>query len=77
LRPRSCDCDPFADPIICPDIGYLVSDDPVAIDMASLDLVNNIKKDIFKKENNVDPIKQIKYGEEIGLGSSLYKLIEI
>ena len=74
---RSCDCDPFADPIICPDIGYLVSDDPVAIDMASLDLVNNIKKDIFKKENNVDPIKQIKYGEEIGLGSSLYKLIEI
>jgi uncharacterized Fe-S center protein len=74
---KSCDCDPFADPIICPDIGYLVSDDPVAIDMASLDLVNNIKKDIFKKENNVNPIKQIKYGEEIGLGSSSYQLIEI
>ncbi|MCK4416493.1 MAG: DUF362 domain-containing protein, partial [Thermoplasmatales archaeon] len=35
---KSCDCDPFADPIICPDIGYLVSDDPVAIDKASLDL---------------------------------------
>ena len=74
---RSCDCDPFAGPIICPDIGYLVSDDPVAIDMASLDLVNDIKKDIFIKENHVNPIKQIKYGEEIGLGSSLYQLIEI
>jgi len=74
---RSCDCDPFAGPIICPDIGYLISDDPVAIDMASIDLVNDVRKDIFEKENNVSPLKQIKYGEEIGLGSSSYKLIEI
>jgi len=74
---RSCDCDPSAGPIICPDIGYLVSDDPVAIDKASLDLINDVKKDIFEKENNVRPLKQIKYGEEIGLGSSSYQLIEI
>lgn len=74
---RSCDCDPFAGPIICPDIGYLVSDDPVAIDMASLDLINNIKPDVFIKENKVDPEKQIKYGEEIGLGSTSYQLIEM
>lgn len=74
---KTCDCDPSAGPIICPDIGYLVSTDPVAIDKASLDLVNNVKKDVFKKENNVDPYKQVKYGEEIGLGSSSYQLIEI
>ena len=74
---RSCDCDPFAGPIICPDIGYLASDDPVAIDKASLDLINNVKKDIFDKENKVSPLKQIKYGEEIGLGSSSYQLIEL
>jgi uncharacterized Fe-S center protein len=74
---ESCDCDPFADKIICPDVGYLVGDDPVAIDMASLDLINNVKKDVFIRENNVDPIKQIKYGEEIGLGSSKYQLIEL
>jgi len=74
---KSCDCDPFADPVICPDIGYLVSDDPVAIDKASLDLINDVKKDVFQKENKVDPLKQIKYGEEIGLGSSSYQLIEI
>jgi len=74
---KGCDCDPAAGPIICPDIGYLVSDDPVAIDKASLDLVHDIKPDIFEKENNVSPFKQIKYGEEIGLGSSKYKLIEI
>jgi uncharacterized Fe-S center protein len=73
----SCDYNPFAGPEICPDVGFLVSDDPVAIDKASLDLVNNVKNDVFLKENKVDPIKQIKYGEEIGLGSSNYQLIKI
>jgi hypothetical protein len=74
---RSCDCDPFADPIICPDIGYLVSDDPVAIDKASIDLIYNVKENVFEKENKVNPLKQIQYGEEIGLGSSSYQLIEL
>ena len=74
---RGCDCDPFADPIICPDIGYVISDDIVAVDKASLDLINNVKKDVFIKHNKVDPMKQIKYGEEIGLGSSSYELIEL
>ena len=74
---KSCDCDPFAGPIICPDIGYLVSDDPVAIDKASLDLIHEIKKDVFKKENHISPLKQIKFGEEIGLGSSSYQLTKL
>ena len=73
----SCDCDPFAKKILCPDVGYLLSDDIVAIDKASLDLINNIKKDIFEKETHVNPSKQINFGEEIGLGSSKYQLIEI
>lgn len=74
---KSCDCDPLAGPVICPDIGFLVSDDIVAVDKASLDLVNKVKQDVFKKENKVDPEKQIKYGEDIKLGSSSYELIEI
>ena len=74
---KSCDCDPFADPIICPDIGYLVSDDPVAIDKASLDLIHGVKENVFERVNKVSPFKQIKYGEEIGLGSSSYTLIEL
>lgn len=74
---RSCDCDPEAGPLICPDIGYLMSDDPVAIDKASLDLIYDIKPNVFEKVNRVSPFKQIKYGEEIGLGSSTYKLIEL
>jgi uncharacterized Fe-S center protein len=74
---RSCDCDSFAGPIICPDIGYLVSDDPVAIDKASLDLIDDVKKDVFEKENKISPWKQIKFGEEIGLGSTSYQMIEL
>ena len=74
---KGCDCDPNAGPIICPDIGYLLGDDPVAIDNASLDCINDVKKDVLLKVNKVDPFKQIKYGEEIGLGSSSYQLIEL
>ena len=74
---KNCDCDPFAGPLICPDIGYVASTDIVAVDAASLDLINNVKPDIFKKTNNVDPEKQIKYGEEIGLGTTDYELISL
>jgi uncharacterized Fe-S center protein len=73
----SCDCDPTAKHLICPDIGYLVGDDPVAIDKASLDLIYAVKPDIFKKEIGIDPYKQIKYGEERGLGTSSYTLHEL
>ena len=74
---KNCDCDPFSGPLICPDIGYVASDDIVAVDAASLDLINNIKPDVFKKTHHVDPEKQIQYGEEIGLGSTNYELISL
>ena len=66
-----------ADKIIAPDVGYLVSDDMVAIDTASIDLIHDIKPDIFKKENYIDPYNQIRFGEQIGLGSSTYQLIDL
>ena len=74
---RNCDCDPSSGPIICPDIGYFVSNDPVAVDMATLDSINKTKPNIFMDINKVDPYKQIKFGEKIGLGSSSYELINI
>jgi uncharacterized Fe-S center protein len=74
---KNCDCDPFSGPLICPDVGYVVSSDMVAVDAASLDLINKLKPDIFKNTHHVDPEKQIKYGEEIGLGSMDYELISV
>jgi len=66
---RNCDCDPNPGPIICPDIGYLVSSDLPVIDRASLDLVDQVKPDIFQKTLGIDPRRQIRYAEDAGLPS--------
>ncbi|MBU0686491.1 MAG: DUF362 domain-containing protein [Candidatus Margulisbacteria bacterium] len=73
----NCDCYAHNDPPIVPDIGILFSDDPVAIDQASLDLVNQkAGKDIFKElYPNVDGTVQLQYAQKIGLGQRQYELI--
>jgi len=73
----SCDCDSYAKNIICKDIGYCISSDPVAVDHASLKLIDEVKKDVFLKTHNIDPFKQIRFGEQIGLGSTEYELIKL
>jgi uncharacterized Fe-S center protein len=87
-----CDCFPFSDTPIVPDIGILASKDPVAIDAASFDLVNQQTgftdslltthhqkgKDKFKGVHaQTDGYRQLKYAEEIGMGSATYDLIAI
>ena len=87
-----CDCVPWSDAPIVPDIGIIASKDPVAIDKASYDLVNEQPgfKDSYLERNfepgedkfkgmreETEEYVQIDYGEEIGLGSSEYELIEI
>jgi uncharacterized protein len=87
-----CDCLPWSDTSIVPDIGILVSDDPVALDAASYDLVNHQKgfKNSLLKENylegedkfkgiwdKVDGHVQLRYGREIGLGNLKYDLIDV
>lgn len=76
---KDCDCLSEKVKKIAPDIGILASCDPVAIDKASLDLVNEAEKiDIFKVGYpDIDWVPQFRYAEEIGLGSSQYDLIEI
>jgi len=70
---RSCDCDPNPDPVICPDIGYLASNELAAIDRASLDLIYEVKPGLFEKVNQVDPSLQVQYVREIGFPTA-YKL---
>jgi len=70
---RSCDCDPHPEPIICPDIGYLASNELAAIDSASLELIDEVKPGVFQEINGIDPLKQVRYAEEIGLVGS-YRL---
>ncbi len=87
-----CDCVPWSDAPIVPDIGILASTDPVAIDQASFDLVSGQpglkgSRLVSGFEPGQDKfagtwpqtkgLVQVKYGEEIGLGSSRYTLKEI
>ena len=74
---KECDCLAKDDPRVCPDIGILASTDPVSLDKASMDLVNEAcGKDIFKElhpERN--GLRQLEYAAELGLGSLGYELI--
>jgi len=88
----ACDCYGHNDMAICQDIGVLASWDPVAIDKASADLVNRMplpmghflcgKKEAERDKfyalyPNVDWPFQLKYAEEIGLGTREYELVPI
>ncbi len=88
----ACDCYGYSDTPIVNDIGILSSEDPVAIDQASVDLVNGQEgirssklsgawkpgEDKFKAiYPQVDWSIQLAYGEEIGLGTREYELIKI
>lgn len=62
---KSCDCDDNPGEIVAGDIGTLFSFNPVAIDNASIDLINRKEgRDVFKEVNNKDPKLQIEYAEK-------------
>ncbi|MFP4474009.1 MAG: DUF362 domain-containing protein [Desulfatibacillaceae bacterium] len=87
-----CDCIPWSDAPIVPDIGILASKDPVALDQASVDLIDReAGLDRSLLEDNLEPGAdkftglwkhtqgkvQLTYGESIGLGSTKYNLIDL
>ncbi len=87
-----CDCHGYTDTPICPDLGIMISSDPVAIDQASLDMINDAPP-IYpsKLPNGLNSGDEkfralapstpkyfgLDYAEEIGLGSRKYTLINI
>jgi uncharacterized protein len=79
-----CDCEPDPGEIIAPDIGVLVSKDPIAIDRASVDLVieSGCEKygrgvdNFLEVRPDVNYTYQFKYGEKLGAGTTDYQLIE-
>lgn len=83
-----CDCCSWSDAPIVPDIGYAVSDDPVALDKASVDLINNFTgfpdryqvesgKDRFLELHNVDYMPALEHAAKIGLGNLDYQLVTL
>lgn len=75
----ACDCNPRAPAPFVGDVGILASNDPVALDQASYDLVNKAAgfDDAFKHESGVSGEPCLAYAEAIGLGTRKYKLIGI
>lgn len=77
------DCDCLGKPNmrkIVDDVGIAASIDPVAVDKASLDLVETkAGRKLAKLLGNVelDPRNQLEHAERIGLGSTDYQLIEV
>lgn len=75
----ACDCSAHAPKPFIGDIGILASNDPVALDQASFDLVNKAAglDDAFKHESGVSGIPCMAYAEKIGLGTRQYRLVEV
>lgn len=74
---KFCDCSKHAGPIIAPDIGIVVSDDPVAIDAASIDLIEKTAGKSLEKIQQADPRLHVKYAESLGMGKMKYGLVEV
>ncbi len=75
---KNCDCMAMDEKAIVDDIGILGSLDPVAIDRASVDLVNErSRRDLLRDIHNVDWAVQLEHAQQIGLGRMDYELIAI
>lgn len=87
-----CDCVPFSDRSIVPDLGILASADPVAIDQAAVDLVNgapgnplsDLQQALAPGEDkfgsiypNIDWSHQLEYAEKMGMGTREYTLVTV
>ncbi len=87
-----CDCTGFSDAPICPDLGIAASYDPVALDQACLDLVNEAPclypsrlpegmvpgEDKFAALHpHADGCHVLEHAHKLGMGSRQYDLIRI
>jgi len=87
-----CDCWGLSTPPLVPDVGIVASRDMVAIEKASLDLLdadevlpNSLPKGrelskkghLFERIHHKDPFVQLRALEKAGLGTQKYRLIEV
>jgi uncharacterized Fe-S center protein len=88
----ACDCYGHTDAPIVPDLGILASTDPIALDQACADLVNQARGlpdtamrtghepgcDKFRGVYpHIDWEVQLEHGEKVGLGQRAYELVKL
>ncbi len=70
-----CDCWMDSREIIAPDCGYLASEDPVAIDKATHDIITAAAgEDVFLKHHKRTGLRQVEAAEGLGMGAAEYIL---
>ncbi len=74
---KECDCVGKKQRPIVEDIGFLVSNDPVSIDKASLDLITKATRYKFLLINLANKSLPTKYAASLKLGSEKYELINL
>ncbi|MBN1503618.1 MAG: 4Fe-4S ferredoxin, partial [Candidatus Eisenbacteria bacterium] len=87
-----CDCLAWSDNPIVQDVGVLGSTDPVAVEQASLDMVNarpslpdsEIDRDLGPGTDkfmairpDIDGSVQMEYAEKLGMGTRVYELVNL
>jgi uncharacterized Fe-S center protein len=85
-----CDCHPHSDVPVINDQGILMGDDIVAVDKASLDIIEGSKRlpdskaegiaageGLFKGLTGRNPYVHVEYASELGLGEKDYELVRI
>ncbi len=76
---KDCDCMTGSLRPVYPDLGVMASRDPVALDKAAVDLITEKCGKPYRSFSypHIDEEIQLRHGQEIGLGSLSYDLIEI
>ena len=79
-----CDCVDHPEPVKLEDYGILASTDPVALDQACIDIINNQKvtatndpTDLLNRIDKQHGVHTIEHAEKIGLGSRDYKIVNL
>ena len=79
-----CDCVDHPEPVKLEDYGILASTDPVALDQACIDIINNQEvtatndpTDLLARIDKQHGIHTIEHAAAIGLGTRKYKLVSI
>ena len=75
---KECDCiSTKNEKIICKDIGILASKDIIALEKATIDLINKNEDLILKEKSQTSYKTTLEYAHEKGLGSLDYNLIPV
>ncbi|NOZ61264.1 MAG: DUF362 domain-containing protein [Calditrichaeota bacterium] len=76
---KDCDCLGTKQQPVISDIGILASFDPVAIDKASLDLIEQIAGKSLTQLSypSLNPMVQLEHGAKVGLGKLEYEIVKI